>query len=518
MKVDSQRPRHRWRLWRPKTLRGRLTLWMVGILLVTFAVLGVTTVLFLRSFLVSRLDEQLAQAGGRYSASLEHGQNNPGGNDGDADNAVPGQSTGTIGVRLVDGQVKQAAIVTPKGKNRAVVFGAGDIAELRELVVGGHPRSLKLDAVGAYRLQAAAGRDGDVQITGLPLHQVSDTLAELVLVEGTLFAVILVAGAVVSAIVVRRTMRPLAHLTQTALEVSELPLADPGIELPRTVLPTEPSSEVDQMAVAFNHMLEHLRRSLADRDATERRLRQFIADASHELRTPLATIRANAEFAARPDAGGSPQARAEALGRISSATERMGKLVADLLLLARLDAGRPLERQQVDLTRLVLDAVSDARTAYPDHHWRLELSGDIVTVTGDGERLYQVLANLLSNAGMHTPPGTTVTAALRWDPAEAAAGESQVEVSVRDDGPGISLAQQAELFDRFSRGDSSRSRSHGSTGLGLAIARGISRAHEGELTVGDSSEGGACFVLRLPIDPQADHQGERTVAEPAGLE
>ncbi len=471
---------------------------MVVILLVTSAVLGVATVLFLRSFLVSRLDEQLAQAGGRYSASLEHGENNPGGNDGDADNAVPGQSTGTIGVRLADGNVKQAAIVTPKGKNRPLHFGPDDVAELRELAVGGRPRSIKFDALGDYRLQAVAGRDGDVQITGLPLHQVSDTLAELVLVEATVFAVVLVVGGVVSAVVVRRTMKPLASLTDTALEVSELPLADPGIAWPRTVTPTEPWSEVDQMAVAFNHMLEHLRRSLADRDATERRLRQFIADASHELRTPLATIRANAEFAARPDAGGSAEATAEALGRIRSATERMGTLVADLLLLARLDAGRPLERQQVDLTRLVLDAVTDARTAYPDHHWRLELSGDIVLITGDGERLHQVVANLLSNAGMHTPPGTTVTTALRWDPDDVV-DPAGVAVSVRDDGPGITAAQQAELFDRFSRGDSSRSRSHGSTGLGLAIARGIAQAHDGRLTVADSDEGGACFTLRLPV-------------------
>ena len=473
-------------------MRGRITVWMVVILLVTSAVLGVVTVLFLRSFLINRLDQQLAAAGGRYSASLERGAGEPDGNDGDADNAVPGQSTGTVGVRLLKGKVTQAAIVTDDGKNRDLTLEAGDVAALRELVPGGAAKTKDLQAVGDYRLQASAGRDGDIQITGLPLHPINDTLARLVLVESSLFVVVLLAGGVVSAVVVRRTMRPLARLTATALEVSELPLTAAGTELPRPLVPEDPTSEVDQMSVAFTHMLEHVRGALADRDVTERRLRQFIADASHELRTPLATIRANAELASRPDGGGGPEATVEALGRITVATDRMSGLVADLLLLARLDAGRPLERAEVDVTRLVLEAVTDARAASADHKWQLELSGDIVFVTGDGERLYQVLANLLSNARIHTPPGTTVTTGLT-------AGGDFVEVWVRDDGPGIDAHRKAELFERFTRGDTSRSRLHGSTGLGLAIARGIATAHGGTLTVADVPGGGACFSLRLPV-------------------
>ena len=400
------------RRFQPKTLRGRITVWMVVILLVASAVLGVVTVLFLRSFLINRLDQQLTQAGGRYSASLERGVSGPGGSDGDADNAVPGQSTGTVGVRLLNGKVTQAAIVTDDGKNENLHLGAADVTALRRLVPGGSPTTVDLRAAGDYRLQAVAGRDGDIQITGLPLHPINDTLARLVLVEASLFGLILIAGGVVSAVVVRRTMRPLARLTATALEVSELPLTAAGTELPRPLVPDDPTSEVDQMSVAFTHMLEHVRGALADRDITELRLRRFIADASHELRTPLATIRANAELASRPDGGGGPAATAEALGRITVATDRMSSLVADLLLLARLDAGRPLERAEVDVTRLVLEAVTDARAASADHKWQLELPEDIVFVTGDGQRLYQVLANLLSNARIHTPPGTTVTTGL----------------------------------------------------------------------------------------------------------
>ena len=294
---------------------------------------------------------------------------------------------------------------------------------------GGPAQTKDLDAVGDYRLQAVSGRDGAIQITGLPLHPVNDTLARLALVELTVFGVVVLAGAVVTTVVVRRTMHPLARLTATALEVSELPLTAAGTELPMPAAPDDPTSEVDQMGAAFTHMLEHVRGALADRDATERRLRRFIADASHELRTPLATIRANAELAARPDGGGSPEVTAEALGRITVATDRMSNLVADLLLLARLDAGRPLQRLEVDVTRVVLEAVTDARAASSDHKWQLELSGEIVTVNGDGERLYQVLANLLSNARIHTPPGTTVTAGLNRS-------DGYVEVWVRDDGPG----------------------------------------------------------------------------------
>jgi two-component system OmpR family sensor kinase len=168
----------------------------------------------------------------------------------------------------------------------------------------------------------------------------------------------------------------------------------------------------------------------------------------------------------------------------------MGVLVSDLLLLARLDAGRPLQHQQVDLTRLVLDTVSDARTAAPDHRWELDLPEEAVTVEGDEDRLRQVLANLLANARTHTPPGTTVITSVR-------VGPHHVEASVADDGPGVPAELRDELFERFTRGDTSRSRAHGSTGLGLAIASSIARAHGGSLTYQTSPSGGACFRIRL---------------------
>ena len=463
------------------------------ILLVASVVLGVSTTLFLRSFLVNRLDQQLSAAKGRYSASLERGQNNPGGSDADADNAVPGQSTGTLGVRLVSGGVAQAAVVDSTGKNEGVRFSAGDVAQLRSLPIGHGSGTRELSTLGDYRLQAVPGRDGDVQVTGLPLAPIAATLTRLIVIEASLFGLLLVAAAVVTGLVVKHTMRPLARLTETAVEVSQLPLTAAGTALPAAAIPHDPATEVDQMAAAFGHMLEHVRSALSARDSTERRLRAFVADASHELRTPLATVSANAEFIGRSDADVLSPPATEALDRITSAAGRMGHLVADLLLLARLDAGRPLGRERVDLTWLLLAAVDEARVAGTDHRWRLDLPEDVVTLTGDPDRLQRVVANLLSNARVHTPEGTTVTSTLRLS-------GDQATIIVCDNGPGVPPEQQTELFQRFTRGDSSRSRQHGSTGLGLAIARGIAIAHGGTLQVGDTSGGGASFLLRLPLD------------------
>jgi len=470
--------------WRPnRTLRGRLTVGLAVILLAACAVLGAATALFLRSFLLGQLDNQLAAAGGRFSASLERGR------DGDGHEVVPGQSVGTIGIRLVGGKVTQAAEVSEDGTNRPLAFTAADTARLAALPPGAHASGADL-SIGDYRLLAVAGRDGDVQVTGLPLHPVNQTLARLAVIEAALFGVLVVAGGTTTAVVVRRTLQPLERVSATALQVSELPLTAADTVLPASIGPADPTSEVDRVSVAFDHMLEHVRSALAARDTTEDRLRRFVADASHELRTPLATIRAHAEYAGIADGPPSPPV-AEALGRITAATDRMGTLVADLLLLARLDAGRPLAREPVDLTRLVLDAVLDARAAGPGHRWKLHLPEEAVTVTGDGERLHQVVANLLTNARTHTPGGTTVTTTLTAGPAE-------VEVTVRDDGPGIPPPLQEDLFDRFTRGDASRGRDRGSTGLGLAIAHGIAIAHDGILTVAGPPGDGAAFCLRLP--------------------
>jgi two-component system OmpR family sensor kinase len=248
---------------------------------------------------------------------------------------------------------------------------------------------------------------------------------------------------------------------------------------------------VGMLGAAFNRMLGHVESALSRRHASEARLRTFAADASHELRTPLAAIRGYAQLA-RMHADELPDEVRRALDRVDAESARMSGLVEDLLLLARLDAGRPLERQPVDLTRLAIDATSDARVAAPGHRWQLDLPAEPVSVTGDEPRLRQVLANLLSNAAKHTPAGTTVTVAL----ADSSASREAV-LSVTDDGPGIPAPLQSRLFERFVRGTPTRSPSGNSTGLGLAIVDAVAAAHGGRVTVA-STPGQTRFTVTLP--------------------
>jgi two-component system OmpR family sensor kinase len=232
------------------------------------------------------------------------------------------------------------------------------------------------------------------------------------------------------------------------------------------------------------------------------RVRQFVADASHELRTPLASIRGYAELTRRGREEVGPDTR-HALGRIESEAGRMTLLVEDLLLLARLDAGRPLQFEQTDLIPLVVDTISDARAAGMDHNWRLDLPDEPALVSGDAARLQQVLINLLGNARKHTEPGTTVTARVQrrgpW-----------MCVDVEDNGQGIPDDLLPHVFERFARGDSSRSRASGSTGLGLAIVQAVATAHGGAVTV-DSVPGRTVFTVHLPaLGPQTPHPAPET--------
>lgn len=539
---------------RPWTLRTRLVVSAVSLIAVVAAVIGSVTAIAFHSYLYGKLDDQLHSV-------VERAQRPPG--------PVPlpdslreagplgfvgggGQPLGTFGALVgEDGEVTASKVVADSGlrAQESAKPLTGDQAEALEAAAPGSgegTRSVDLPGLGGYRVEAATTAEGATVLVGIPSAEVSRALTTLIVVEVCVTAAGLLAASIAGTALVGVALRPLRRVAATATRVSELPLHSGEVALVERVPDAEadPRTEVGQVGAALNRMLGHVGAALAARQESETRVRQFVADASHELRTPLASIRGYAELTRRAGGGGAapgpdPVTR-HALGRIESEADRMTGLVEDLLLLARLDAGRPLSYGSTDLLPLVVDAVSDARAADrpgpqphdgPEaaadrpatgsgtgpatgsgtgsgaarHRWRLELPAEPVTVRADPARLQQVLVNLLANARTHTPPGTTVTVSVR-PPARAG---GPVALEVRDDGPGIPAGLLPHVFERFARGDASRTRGSdgggatGSTGLGLAIVQAVVTAHGGRVRV-ESAPGRTVFAVELPADAEPD--------------
>ena len=477
------------------TLRTRLLAMLVALLGLVCLVVGVVTVLALRGFLIGRLDSQLASAGARSVNNAGQAQGQPPAS-GQFDPArfilAPGSPVGTLGVRLTGGKVDQASVVTDRGDLQAL--STTDVTGLTTLSADGHPHTRAVGDRGDYRLLATTTSDGDVLITGLPMRDLERTVYRLIAVEVGVALAGLVLATVAGIIIVRRTLRPLERVAATASRVSTLPLERGEVALAERLdaSDVDDRTEVGQVAGAVNRLLDHVSNALSARHESETRVRQFVADASHELRTPLASIRGYAELTRRSRETAPPDI-AYAMSRVESETARMTTMVEDLLLLARLDEGRPPNFESVDLTHLLLDTVSDATAAGRDHQWRMNLPEQPVLVNGDASSLHQVVANLLANARTHTPPGTTITTGL------ASSSPDTVVISVLDDGPGIAPEIVPTIFERFARGDGSRTRAAGSTGLGLAIVQAIVQAHGGTVAV-TSRPGQTAFLVRLPVD------------------
>ncbi|MET7968969.1 ATP-binding protein [Micromonospora sp. NPDC005305] len=477
------------------SLRRRLVLSVVALLaLVSIGIGGLTTIA-LRHFLIGRVDDQIT-AGDRRRENVPdifRDQPTPGrpGNAGECESLQPPPSfpVDSVAVIVDDGHVECAKIRT--GPRVVESLPAEQAAGVAGQPTDGRPRTVDIGAQGDYRAVAHQMPDGSVLVFAVPLASVNDTVMWVLVAQAGLVTAGLIVAGGLGALIVQAALRPLNRVAATATRVTELPLDRGEVALSVRVpeADTDPRTEVGQVGGALNRMLGHVAAALAARQASEMRVRQFVADASHELRTPLAAIRGYAEVARRGRDEVPPDV-AHALRRVESESTRMTSLVDDLLLLARLDSGRPLAAEPVDLTAMVVNAVSDAHVAGPEHRWQLDLPDEPVSVTGDAHRLHQVLANLLANARVHTPPGTTVTTRL----APVAGG---VELSVTDDGPGVPAELQPEVFERFARGDSSRSRAHGSTGLGLAIVAAVVEAHHGAVAVA-SRPGRTVFTVRLP--------------------
>ncbi|MEJ2857461.1 MULTISPECIES: sensor histidine kinase [unclassified Saccharothrix] len=469
-------------------LRTRLIVEQVVLIAVVCAGIGLVTGFALRDFLIGKLDNDLRDTAGRVERA--HGFPLPApmpGMKGPLEG--PGFGQGTVVLITYGGAVQDADRLTGR---ETQVLTSSEQSALMGVPVDAVPHTVALGASGDYRVLSFRARDGARIVTALPMAEVDDIVLRVGLILGGVALAGLIAVSIAGALIIRKTLRPLERVAATASRVAELPLHEGKVALAERVpeQDTDPHTEVGQVGLALNKMLGHVGKALEARHESETRVRQFVADASHELRTPLAAIRGYAELTRRSRDFEVPEQIAHAMRRVESEAVRMTSLVEDLLLLARLDSGRPLSRESVDLSLLVVDAVSDARIAGPDHDWRLELPAEPVVVQGDAHKLQQVLVNLLSNARTHTPSGTTVTTAL-------AVSRGRVSLTVTDDGPGIPVSLQGEVFERFARGDTSRSRAVGSTGLGLSIVAAVVAAHDGKVDV-KSSPGKTTFTVTLP--------------------
>ena len=463
------------------SLTSRLVLTTVLLVLVVSVLLGAATTLAMKSYLDDRLDEQVHQLPMSGAAG------------------GPGTEIGMVRALLPEDGTPQSDVILPREDGeqiRPVELSDEAIDALAAVPADRNTHSVTLPDLGDYRVLALPTPDG-TYIVGLPEDQVSSTVERLVSLE-LLFALLATAaGGAVALVVVRRQLRPLREVAETAHAVAELPLASGEIDLSERVPEhlTDERTEVGQVGAALNALLAHVETSLDARHRSEQQVRQFVADASHELRSPLATIAGYTELARRrPD---DRDATTTALDKVEEESGRMTTLVEDLLLLARLDSGRPLDRQPVDLTRLLLEAVSDARVVSPDHRWRLDVPDDAVDapyeVVGDELRLHQVATNLLSNAARYTPAGTTVTVRLRRD-----------GFSVHDDGPGFAPELVDHAFERFARGDAARTRgSEVGVGLGLSLVEAIVSAHGGTVTLQSVPGDTTLDVTLLPPCRQA---------------
>ncbi|MGW7572924.1 sensor histidine kinase [Streptomyces sp. NPDC054765] len=505
--------RRRW------SLRTRLVVSAVALIAVVAAVIGTVTTIALHSYLQGKLDGQLTDSLVRARLPRPHDPRRAQGLD---FVAMGGQPLETVGARIgPDGLATDGARLSNSTsrlpEERLAPLSGEQVTALNMVPRDGRPHTAELPRLGDYRVKSA--QDGSL-VLGLPLGEVQKTVSQLVVIEECVTVAGLIAAGIAGSTMVGIALRPLRRVAATATRVSELSLHQGEVALHVRVPASEADgrTEVGQVGAALNRMLGHVGAALSARQESETRVRRFVADASHELRTPLASIRGYAELTRRGREQPGPETR-HALGRIESEAERMTGLVEDLLLLARLDSGRPLSYASTDLSPLVVDAVSDARVAGPGHRWRLELPEDPASVYGDGGRLHQILVNLLANARTHTPEGTTVTARVRaaGRTAGASAGRRDVvQLEVQDDGPGIPAALLPHVFERFARGDASRSRAAGSTGLGLAIVHAVVAAHGGTVGV-ESAPGRTVFTVTLPTAAVAAPKAPVTGPEPPPL-
>jgi two-component system OmpR family sensor kinase len=457
------------------TLRSRLLIG-TALIAVVLAVAAVVITRTTRSHLVDQIDAQLRSAGPQLG---DRPGGPPGGPDGD--DAPPRLSSLYVGVVTLDGRLATVYGPDLSGDTASTpVLDAADIAALRT----GRTITVPSDDPAVdYRIQARSQlRTGALTVLALPLDGVDETVRRLIAVEAAATSAVLAVLGLVMWWLIHLGVRPVQRMTETAGAIAA---GDLSARVPEGT----PGTEAGQLGIALNGMLGRIEEAFDHRAASEARLRQFVADASHELRTPLATIRGYAELY-RSGALGEPDELRDAMRRTEQEAIRMGSLVDDLLHLARLDQGRPLERSPVDLVQLVEDALRDAAAVDPERALRA-VAPQPVTVLGDPARLHQVVANLVANALVHGP-GAPIEVRVRVE-------DDKAVIEVADEGAGMSPADAARAFERFYRADASRSRHQGGTGLGLSIVEATVRAHGGTTSLTTRPGQGTTVRVELPV-------------------
>jgi two-component system OmpR family sensor kinase len=479
------------------SLRRRLLIAIAPLFILGLVVVNVVVYAALQSFLVQRIDDQLVST----HVSVETFLGGGGGGDGRG----PQGGGGTAGLQSLPNYT-YGALFSPSGAlitQRTFVNGPQSSAA-NQTAAATHPilpavlhpgtvsspNDFSVDGTGdvsRYRVFVDTSNNGDMVVAAIPLDEVNSTLSRLLALELAVSGAVTVAVLVTTWLVVRRGLRPLERMGETARSIV-------ATDLSKRVTPSTEKTEVGRLGLALNTMLAQLESAFAERAAQERRLRHFISDASHELRTPLTSMQGYAELLVR-----NPDMESDDLGlamrRMQNETARMGVLVDDLLLLARLDQGRPLQRGRVDLEALVTDAGADARAADSGRRITARITAPLV-VLGDDMRLRQVIGNVVRNALVHTPSGTPVDIELR-------AEDSHAVIEVVDHGAGIPADQVERVFERFHRADPGRSGDQGGSGLGLSIAAAVVGAHGGRISVRPTGGGGATFRIELPLSSDA---------------
>jgi two-component system OmpR family sensor kinase len=464
-----------------ESLRGRLLIGVISLVVVGLLIADIATYTALQSSLISQLDDQVKSG---HNAAIS-GLGGP--NEGSGPPSGSGLPAGTV-IELVSpsGTVLIAKSLEFPGSAPSTVMPA--LPQPLPRASEKSPANLTLAGTGGVtQFRAAIWPEdffsGNYVVLAIPMTGVQSTLNRLLQLEALISAGVVVATAILALLIIRISLRPLEKMGTVANQIA-------AGDLSRRVEPSTGQTEIGRLGLALNGMLNQIETAFAERTASNRRLRRFVADASHELRTPLTSIRGYSEMLRR-GAAESPTDADLARRRIEEEAIRMTGLVDDMLVLARLDQGRPLDQEPVDLEAIATDAAADARAVAPKRDINLTSSGRVV-VNGDDTRLRQVLGNLVRNALVHTPPQSPIDISLSTE-------DSVAKLAVADHGPGLAADDLDRIFEPFYRADPSRSRDSGGAGLGLSIVSAVVTAHGGHVKVHETEGGGATFEVELPL-------------------